>query len=928
MRNPIKNMVRNSSLPLYRMAKAFLTTLLLAGGVLLSGMTHSAETYQYDDAGRLTRVIYDNGTNITYTYDNMGNITNKVMSTTPILFFTLDVTKAGTSTGRVSSDIVGIDCGLDCNEVYEENTSVTLTATPDAGALFSGWSGGGCSGTATCTVPMSANTTVTATFDVIPVPYTVTLNPTGLGAGTVTSNPVGIDCGIDCTEVYNSGTSLTLDAVAAAGSIFTGWSGGGCSGTASCTFTVSADTTITADFARLFTLTTVATGSGTVSSAAPGIDCGVDCTEIYVEGTSVELSAVATAGNIFTGWSGGGCSGTGACTVSMSADTTVSATFTPLYSLNVTKTGTGSGTINSAPAGISCGADCVDVLPDGSVITLTATADAGFAFTGWSGGGCSGIGECVITLNGDTAVSASFAPTFTLTTILAGSGSGTISSSPAGINCGSDCNEVYGEGMVITLTPNAGVNSSFTGWSGGGCTGTGPCDVTLTADTTVTATFGIGYQLNVSKTGSGTGTVTSAPFGIDCGADCTEGYVDGSVVTLTAVASPGSIFTGWSGGGCSGTGNCIVTMTAANSVSANFASVYTVDVTTSGTGGGTVQSSPVGIDCGVDCTEIVSDETTLQLSATAAAGSAFTGWSGGVCSGTGSCNFTPSVDVTIDAAFNTDTDGDGVADINDSAPNDATIASLSDLAGIGAIVIDVSGNTGATLARVNILADSDTLLVQTNKPGNAQFRYGVVTYEVNVAAAGDQITVVLDYPESIPSVAQYYQVDASGFSQFGSITVNGTQLTVTLIDGGPGDADGVANGVIVHAAGIGTVIVAPDVQVFSDGGYCFIATAAYGSYLDPDVAVLRKFRDDYLKTNALGSWFVEFYYEHSPPIANYIAQHEALRAIVRWMLTPIVYGVKYPVITLLLMLMLARKFVKRYQRRRRAVDLIDVSAGA
>ena len=96
----------------------------------------------------------------------------------------------------------------------------------------------------------------------------------------------------------------------------------------------------------------------------------------------------------------------------------------------------------------------------------------------------------------------------------------------------------------------------------------------------------------------------------------------------------------------------------------------------------------------------------------------------------------------------------------------------------------------------------------------------------------------------------------------------------------------------------------PSTPVNSDGGNCFIATAAYGSYLSPDVSVLRKFRDEYLLTNYLGSKFVEYYYQTSPPVADYIRQHELLRSLTRALLTPLVYGIKYPVEALLLIFLL------------------------
>lgn len=103
---------------------------------------------------------------------------------------------------------------------------------------------------------------------------------------------------------------------------------------------------------------------------------------------------------------------------------------------------------------------------------------------------------------------------------------------------------------------------------------------------------------------------------------------------------------------------------------------------------------------------------------------------------------------------------------------------------------------------------------------------------------------------------------------------------------------------------------------------CFIATAAYGSYLDSHVNVLRDFRDEYLLTNTIGKAFVSFYYRTSPPIAHYIGQHEITRTATRFVLTPIVLGVKYPEIAFLifglLILLGAYKKVRRKSAAKKA----------
>jgi uncharacterized repeat protein (TIGR02543 family) len=157
----------------------------------------------------------------------------------------------------------------------------------------------------------------------------------------------------------------------------------------------------------------------------------------------------------------------------------------------------------------------------------------------------------------------------TLTVVTAGNGQ--VSGSPGSIKCPGACTATVAPGTAFTLTANPSSGNVFTGWSGA-CVGTQPtCTVTLDSSASVSATFVPAFTLSVGR--SGKGVITSNPAGISCGTksgNCSLKFGQGTVVTLTAVPDPGSIWTGWTGA-CTGTDpTCSVIITKDTSVQANF----------------------------------------------------------------------------------------------------------------------------------------------------------------------------------------------------------------------------------------------------------------------------------------------------------------------------------------------------------------------
>jgi C1A family cysteine protease len=287
----------------------------------------------YTSVGANTTSLSNTGlaANTTYRYrvraynaDGDSSYSTIAAATTPAIQRTLSVSKSGTGAGSVSG--TGISCGADCSETYNDGTSVALTATGNTGSGFTSWTGCNVTNGNICTVLMTSNKTVTATFTLNQ--YALTATKTGTGSGTLTAS--GLSCtGSTCTGSYSYNTSVTITAAASTGSIFSGWNGCDSTSGSTCTVTMTANKSVSAAFTltqRSLSVSKSGTGAGSVSGT--GISCGTDCAETYNYGTSVTLTATGNTGSGFTSWVGCDSTSGNTCTVTMTANKSVGAVFT------------------------------------------------------------------------------------------------------------------------------------------------------------------------------------------------------------------------------------------------------------------------------------------------------------------------------------------------------------------------------------------------------------------------------------------------------------------------------------------------------------------------------------------------------------------------------------------------------------------------
>lgn len=348
--------------------------------------------------------------------------------------------------GSVSVDPNGVTCTDYCSYDVIENADLLVTAIPDADSTFVEWQGSMDCGANNGVIQVNGAVQCIARFESFTNLANLTVTKGGSGAGTVTSDPVGIDCGADCEESYVKNTRVALDATPDSDSVFERWSGDSeCDSGATGSQTlldVKDDISCEAVFSAIsvesvtLTVTREGAGAGIVTADLPGINCGTDCSEDIPIGDHIVLTATAEDGSVYAGWSGDGDCGnpdfvddaTGKVSVTVRAEMTCTATFdvestSADLALTVSNPGDGHGRVTSTPAGIeSCTFQAGTVLPAGCntanftgvpTVTLSAEAIDGAFFEGWQGcdrtvASSNGGDDCEVDAGGARTVEALF----------------------------------------------------------------------------------------------------------------------------------------------------------------------------------------------------------------------------------------------------------------------------------------------------------------------------------------------------------------------------------------------------------------------------------------------------------------------------------------------------------------------------------------
>ena len=580
---------------------------------------------------------------------------------------------------------------------YAMGATVTVTATPNVGYVFVSWtengtvvspviaaqsgnnviSGKEVSTSSSYQFTMTGNRTLTANFAVIVLGnFAINLSSNPPAGGTTNGNG---------TFVENS--VKTVSATANTGYTFTNWTEGGIIVSTNSTFILpplTTNRTLVANFLINSYNLTVSGVNGTVAKNPNQTS--------FNYGTSVILTPTPNTGYTFTSWSGDATGNANPLTVNMVTDKTITANFTiAAYTLVVVST---NGVVVANPVQATYNY--------GSTVQLTATPNAGYTFTSWSGDATGSTNPLTVTMNSNKNITANYtANTYTLTVI---SLNGTVVKNIDLVSY------INGASVILTSTPNTGY--TFTSWTGDATGTSNPLTVIMNSNKTITANYTAiipVFTLNVTAVN---GLVVKIPD--------LANYTSGTSVLLNATPNSGYVFSEWTGDVTGSISSTTVIMNSNKNVTANFTAIpnYTLNVTAVN---GTVVKNP-------NLASYVSGASVI-LTATPNSGYIFTGWSGDV---TGSVS---PVTVVMNSNKNVTANFTAIASnytLNVTAVNGTVVKNpdLVSYASGASVMLTATANSGYTFTGWSGDATGSvspvTVVMNSNKNVTANFTITVI----------------------------------------------------------------------------------------------------------------------------------------------------------------------------------------------------------
>jgi uncharacterized repeat protein (TIGR02543 family) len=432
----------------------------------------------------------ETSSNQTINFTMTGNKSVTANYETPIPQYLLTVSSSGASGVSISST-TGHGGTTTYTKTLDEGTSVTLTAPALAGKTFVGWSGGVTSSSQEITLTMDASKSVTANYI---TEYTLSVSSSGASSVSITS-ATGHGGTTDYTKTVIDGTTVTLTAPVLSGKTFTGWTGSVNQSTPTISFSMTADKTVTANYAvTTYSLSVNSSGAAGVLITSTTAHGGVtNYTKTVADGAAVNLTAPEYVGSgasrkAFVNWFGAVSSTSRTINLTMTSAKTLTANYVDdpvTYTLSVSSSGASSVSITSA-TGHGGTTDYTKTVIDGTTVTLTAPVLSGKTFTGWTGSVTSSSSTISFSMTSAKSVTANYAVTTYSLSVSSSGASGVSITSTTGQGGVTNYTKTITSGTSVNLQAPQYVGSgasrkAFSSWSGSVSSTSLSINLTMTA---------------------------------------------------------------------------------------------------------------------------------------------------------------------------------------------------------------------------------------------------------------------------------------------------------------------------------------------------------------------------------------------------------------------------------------------------------------